>query len=66
MGKIVRHEFLGSRFLFILLCLTGIGIPAAVLYLIKATVTIEEELDNPTEFLEAFRAGKVVRKPRAG
>ncbi len=65
MGKIVRHEFLGSRILFTLLCLTGIGIPAAVVYLIESTVTIEEELDNPTEFLEAFRAGKVSHKPRA-
>ena len=57
MAKVKRREFVGSRILFVLLCLTGIGIPLAVIYAVEATVSVEEELENPTEFTEAFRAG---------
>ena len=72
MGKIVRYEFLGSRFLFSLLFISGIGVPVAILHLIENTVRIEEEMDDPSGFLEAFRAGKrfspfgIVRKWRGG
>ncbi len=59
MGKIVRHEFLGSRLLVLLLCLTGIGIPLAVIYLIEGFVTVEEEVADPTAFLEAYRKRNV-------
>ncbi|HEX7619939.1 MAG TPA: hypothetical protein VF359_01930 [Anaerolineales bacterium] len=58
MGKVVWHEYVGSWFLFILLCLTIIGIPGAVLYLIEHIVTVEEELENPSKFMDNFRAGK--------
>lgn len=57
-GKIVRHEFLGSRLYFWLLCVTGIGLPLAVLYLLHTTVGVEEELEDPTAFLESFKAGR--------
>lgn len=62
MGRIVRYEFLGSPMLFWLLCITLIGIPMAILYLIGATVRIEESLDDPTEFLEKYRSGEYKRK----
>lgn len=58
MGKIVRYEFLGSPMLFWFMCITLVGIPMAVLYLIGATVGIEESLDDPTEFLEKYRSGE--------
>jgi len=58
MGKVVWHEFVGSWVLFILLCITIIGIPAAVLYLIEHVVTVEETLERPSEFMDGFRAGK--------
>ncbi|MCC6699827.1 MAG: hypothetical protein IT365_29660 [Candidatus Hydrogenedentes bacterium] len=61
MGRIVRYQFLGSDLFFWLLCMTIVGIPIAVLYLINSTVAIEEDLPNPTEFLEQFRAGKFRR-----
>lgn len=47
MGKIVTHEFLGSRFRFWLLVMTGIGIPFAIIYLLESTVRVEEEVENP-------------------
>lgn len=58
MGKIVRYEFIGSPMLFWLMCISLVGIPRAILYLIEATVGIEESLDDPTEFLEKYRSGE--------
>ena len=55
MGKIIRHEFLGSRLLFFVLCITGIGIPLALIYLIELLVTVEEEVADPTAFIDAYR-----------
>ncbi len=55
MGKITRHEFLGSRLLVVILCMTVIGIPIAVIHLIEGLVTIEEEIPDPTAFMEAYR-----------
>ncbi len=62
MSKIVRHEFMGSWVVFWLLCITGIGIPVAILYLLNGTIRIETELDNPEEFLDAFRRRKLNTK----
>jgi hypothetical protein len=59
MAKIVRHEFLGNPFVLVILCITIVGIPLAVFHFIVSTVTVEEEIDDPTGVLEAFRAGKV-------
>ena len=55
-GKIVRYEFLGSRFVFWIMFVLGITLPFAILYLVGCTVRIDEELDNPSEFLEQHRA----------
>ena len=59
MGKITRHEFLGSQILLTILFLTGLGIPLAVVYFITSLVTIEEEVEDPVKFLEQFRAGNL-------
>jgi hypothetical protein len=55
MGKVVYREFLGNRLLFLVLCLSGIGIPLAVLYLLEWFVTVEEEVADPTAFIESYR-----------
>lgn len=55
MSKIVRYEFLGSWLMFWLLCVTIIGIPLAILYLVNGTVRIEDELDEPELVLEKLR-----------
>jgi hypothetical protein len=54
-GRIIRREFLGNRFYFLALCLTGVGIPIAIIYLLECTVTVDEEVDNPSEFLEKWK-----------
>lgn len=61
MAKIVRREFVGSRLLLFFLFIIPLCFPFAIIYLIESTVTVEEEMENPTAFLEAFRAGKVGR-----
>jgi hypothetical protein len=56
MAKITRYEFVGSKWLFFLLWVLGITIPFAILYLVSATAAVEEEVGNPAEFLDGFRA----------
>jgi hypothetical protein len=58
MGKIIRREFLGSWVLFLLLCLTIVGIPVAILYYVENVITVEEKLEDPSAFLADYRAGK--------
>lgn len=58
MAKIIRHEFMGSPIIFFALCLSAIGIPLAILYLIVGTVTVEEDIEDPTQFLMQYKAGK--------
>lgn len=58
MPKIIRCEFMGSWLIFWLLCITGIGIPVAILYLLNGTLCIEHEVTDPEQFVSTFRAGK--------
>jgi hypothetical protein len=61
MGKIVRYEYLGNSFTFWLLCITIVGIPLAILHLVTSVVRVEEEVDDPSVFLEKFRAGGFIK-----
>jgi hypothetical protein len=58
MSKLVRYEFLGSWLLFWILCITGVGIPVAILYLLNGTLRIEDEMTDPEQFVSGFRARK--------
>jgi hypothetical protein len=62
MSKIIRHEFMGSWPLFWILCITGIGIPVALLYLLDGTIRIEDDMDNPEQFMADFRAGRLKKR----
>jgi len=61
MSKIVRREFIGNKLLFWLLAILGITLPFAIIYLLEATVTIEDDMEDPEKFMDALRAGKVAR-----
>jgi hypothetical protein len=63
-GRIVYHEFMGSRLLLMILCLSVIGIPLAVIYVLENTVTVEESIESPGEFLDALR--EKLRRARWG
>lgn len=58
MSKIVRYEFMGNWLYFWLLCISLIGIPAALLYLLNGTLRIEDEMTDPERFVSDFRAAK--------
>ena len=55
MSKIVRYEFTGNWWYFWLLCVTTIGIPIAVLYLLTGALRVEHEIADPEEFVSAYR-----------
>ncbi len=61
MSRIVRYEFMGSTLVFWLLCLTGVLIPFAIVYLLNGTLRIEHEVDDPEAFVEAFRSGSLTK-----
>jgi hypothetical protein len=63
MSKIVRYEFMGNWWVVGLLCITGIGLPLAIVYLVYGTIRIESELGNPEEFVHEYRVGNLVTKP---
>jgi hypothetical protein len=58
MSRIVRWEFMGSAFRFWVLCVTIIGIPVALIYLVNCTVKIETEVDDPEKVIVNFRDGR--------
>jgi hypothetical protein len=62
MSKVVRYEFMGSWMLFWFLGISIIGIPLAILYLMNGTIRIEDEMDDPEQFLAEFRSGKLAGK----
>jgi hypothetical protein len=62
MSKIVRYEYLGSWAAFILCCVTIVLIPMALLMLINSTVRIENSMEDPEAFMEAYRAGRAGRR----
>ncbi|MGD0870419.1 MAG: hypothetical protein ABSB88_12755 [Bryobacteraceae bacterium] len=58
MSRIVRCEFTGSWLLFWICCVTVIGIPIGIQYLLSATVRVETEMAEPERFVSEFRAGR--------
>ena len=59
MAKLTRREFVGNRFLLVMLFIIPLLFPLGILYLLEGTVAIEEDIDNPEEFLRAFRSGNI-------
>jgi hypothetical protein len=59
MSKVIRNEFMGNWLLFSFLCITLIGIPLALLYLLTGTIRIETEMEDPEQFVVAYRTGRL-------
>jgi hypothetical protein len=53
--KIVRRQFLGSWIIFWLLCVTIVGIPFAILYLIDGMVTLEQRVEDANAVMDIYR-----------
>lgn len=63
MSKLVRYEFVGSWLFFWALCITVIGIPLGILYLLSGLLRIEHEMADPERFIAEFRAGHLGQAP---
>jgi hypothetical protein len=50
---------MGSSLVFWFLCMSVIGIPVAILYLVNGTIRVEEEVSSADEFIAKFRAGQL-------
>ena len=59
MSKIVRYRFMGSWLWFWLLCVSGIGLPLAVLYLLTGTIRLDSDVDNPDQIVEDLYKSKL-------
>ena len=55
MATISRYEFMGSWLYFWFLCITGVGLPVALLYLLNGTVRVEEQVDDGERLVSALR-----------
>jgi hypothetical protein len=58
MSKIVRYEFMGNWIYFWLACITVVGIPLAVLYLINGTVRVEDDVEDAEAVISALRRSR--------
>ena len=57
MATISRYEFMGSWLFFWLLCISGVGLPLAFLYLLNGTIRIEERVDDGERLMSVLRRG---------
>jgi len=58
MSKLVRREFIGNRIVLLLLGISLVGIPLAILYIIDNTIEIHTEFEDPEAFLTKFKSKK--------
>ncbi len=56
MATISRYEFMGSWLYFWLLCVTGVGLPVAFLYLLNGTIHVQEQVEDGEAAVSAVRA----------
>ena len=56
MATISRYEFMGSWLYFWFLCVTGVGIPVAILYLVNGTIRVDEHVEDAERVVSALRA----------
>ena len=64
MDRIKTRTFNGNRLVFIFLCLTGIGIPIAIVYLFENTIEVEYEVEDAEKFLEFHYSKKTKRSSK--
>jgi hypothetical protein len=58
MATISRYEFMGSWLYFWFLCITGVGLPLAFLYLLNGTIRVDEQVDDAEQVVRALRAAR--------
>ena len=58
MATISRCEFMGNWFYFWFACITIVGIPLALLYLLNGTVRVEEQVEDGESVISRLRAAR--------
>ena len=53
---------MGSWWWFWLLCVSGIGLRLAVLYLLTGTIRLDTDVDDPEQIAEDLYSGKLTGK----
>ena len=56
MATISRYEFMGSWLYFWFLCITVMGLPLALLYLLNGTIRVQQQVDDAEGVVRALRA----------
>jgi hypothetical protein len=56
--RIRRRQFVGNRFVFLVLVLLVVTLPHAILYWTESLVEIEYEIEDAEEFLTHYRQGR--------
>lgn len=59
MATISRYEFMGSWLYFWFLCVTIVGIPVAILYLLNGTIRVEEQVKDAEALADKLRASRL-------
>jgi hypothetical protein len=49
---------MGSWLYFWLLCITGVGLPLAFLYLVNGTIRVEEQVEDAEGVLKSLRGAR--------
>ncbi len=58
MATISRYEFMGNWLYFWFLCITVVGIPLAVLYLLNGTIHVQEQVEDGERIVSSLRAAR--------
>jgi len=58
MSTVSRYEFMGKLLYFWFLCITLVGIPIAIVYLINGTIRVEEQVNDAEQVADRLRASR--------
>ena len=56
-GTVTTYEFMGNTILFWILCLLGITLPLAILYLLGNLARVEVQMENPMGYVLQHKGG---------
>ena len=56
MSTVSRYEFMGNWLYFWFACITIIGIPIAILYLLSGTVHVRDEVEDAEQIVSRLRS----------
>ena len=58
MSRLIRHEFVGNRWVLFPLLIIPFLLPLGIFYLLEGTVTVSHEMEDPEAFINSFRRSR--------